>query len=51
MVFLQWKGKGQRTEFNSEKNKSKPFQIIDIYPPISFESKTVEIWQRRCTEF
>jgi adenine-specific DNA-methyltransferase len=45
MVFLNWKGKNQRKEINTEKDDTLPFKIIDIYPTFNNKAKELGIWQ------
>ncbi|MHA2005961.1 MAG: DNA methyltransferase [Promethearchaeota archaeon] len=42
---MKWTGKEEVTEFQSKKNDSKPFQILDIYPSNSYNSKLEEFWE------
>ncbi|KKM72748.1 hypothetical protein LCGC14_1417430 [marine sediment metagenome] len=45
MANLKWIGKEESKNFLSKIYKSKPFHVLDIYPSISFDTKSDNNWQ------
>jgi len=45
MVNLKWKGKEERKDIISKKNEAMHFQIHDIYPSISIDPRSEQVWQ------